>query len=157
MSQTRVDGTTPHGGDYALLTFFGADGQPLPDKNGAVAVDVEEWTADGHRLAKTYLRGGDLPARADQPPHGPVDESDESGATSWDLWVSTSDGQLRRLDSWDLLMMYPPFLHWPDDDQKIFDELSDWIVSAKWDNAPARLKEQVYAWMDRHREAATAS
>lgn len=49
-------GGTPAGGVAFVSYFFGADGEPLPDDAGAVAVEVHELDEAGASIQRTYAR-----------------------------------------------------------------------------------------------------
>lgn len=158
MTQQRVDGPTPHGGDYALLTFFDQERKVLPSKRGAMYVDVEEWTSSGRRLAKTYMTVGNPPATG---PTGvdldvPADDGDDWAKATWDLmWVDEGD-QWRPVETLAQLFVTAPYRN-ADSDEARAEELGLLIASSAWQAAPEPLRSEAYAWMDRHREAATAS
>jgi hypothetical protein len=162
VAQTRVDGLTPHGGAYALLTYFDADRKTVPGKDGAAFVDVEEFTADGRRVAKTYMQAG--------PPADPaVSEPVDIGGGEWD--PNAPDAPL-----WDLHMLddeggWGPVIQTLDQlftgdagFRKVGREegdvgratlLTQWAESAVWSKAPAELKAEAQAWLDEHRKDAT--
>ena len=53
MVSERIDGPTPHGGDYAIAYYQDASGEAV-DKSRAVAVEIVEFDARDNYIFRTY-------------------------------------------------------------------------------------------------------
>ena len=49
----RQDGATPNGGDYSIAYYYDRDGNPCT-KGKAEAVNIIEFSKDGHRINEAY-------------------------------------------------------------------------------------------------------
>ncbi len=51
--QIRIEGPTPSGGEYAIVTFADDDGMPA-DEATATRCSIVEYDASGERVAETF-------------------------------------------------------------------------------------------------------
>lgn len=141
----RRDGPTPAGGVRSEAYMTDAGGRPTDDPAAAVAAEIVELDADGEVLARTQGRT-DYPA-AQSGPAGP-DEHDHAG--QWDVYVEV-EGRLKIVDRLSELRV----LHEADSfgDAVFRTYLTHLIVLPTWRNAPDRLKDEVYRWLEDTRPA----
>lgn len=123
-------------------TWIGADGNVLPDRNGAVAVEINQVDNDGLIVQRTYatLEGGKPTT-----PFTDVEDEDQTQALSWDLWVEDADGALKPVDTLD--EFWAAFELEDETGLELVSQVCHILELPVWDVAPEKLQTEVYAWL----------
>lgn len=139
---------TPSGGDRSEATYFGPDGNVLPNADGAVNVVVREYVGDV-MIARTYM-SLEAPTPTWTPPGDAVGEPEAADTTklgTWDVWDNV-DGLLYLATTTASLLHAVGMTAAPVEEQRQF--LATLITLPAWTAAPTELKQDVADWLARH-------
>lgn len=151
------EGPTPLGGTRSTGVFFAADGTEVDDPAIAVRGEITEYDDNDVELGRTYFDrdprqdgGIDLtPPQHDASGNMPEEGSDFTKAT-WDIWHVEDGIWHRPVETRAELLRALGWAGAPEREQ--FENLCNLLSLPAWDAAPAKLRDEVYSWLESHRQ-----